>query len=61
MSRRIDKQINSELYRAVKNLGAKSDLLSIVGSRFDTLTDDVILEMLREWNKYTEAEMKKAK
>ncbi len=40
----------SELYEAFQRLGAKSDLLSIVGSWGDTMDDEWVLSALREWN-----------
>ena len=39
-----------ELYEAIRKLGAKSDLLGIVGSYGDTLPDDEVLHALRRWN-----------
>jgi hypothetical protein len=43
-------KIAHELYEAVRKLGAKSDLLSIIGSFGDTLNDEEVLEALRDWN-----------
>lgn len=39
-----------ELYQAARSLGAKSDLLGIIGSFGDTLDDDEVLRQLRRWN-----------
>lgn len=44
-------QIKDELYQACEHLGAKSDLLCIIGSWGDTMTDEEILEDLRVWNR----------
>jgi hypothetical protein len=46
-------KITAELYRALEELGAKSDLLSIVGSWGDSLSDEQVLSMLRAWNATT--------
>ncbi|MDN3551485.1 hypothetical protein [Mucilaginibacter aquaedulcis] len=42
--------ISNEIAYAMHTLGAKSDLLSIIGSWGDTLPSDQILNMLKEWN-----------
>jgi hypothetical protein len=39
-----------EAQRELRNLGADIDLRSIVDSWQDTLDDELILEMLRNWN-----------
>ena len=39
-----------ELYTAIQKLGGKSDLLGIVGSYGDTMSDDDVLHALRQWN-----------
>ena len=39
-----------EIYRAFEALGADRKLLATVGSWGDTLDDDEVLELLREWN-----------
>ena len=41
---------SQELYQAFQRLGAKSDLLSIVGSWGDTLDLNGVLSALLEWN-----------
>jgi hypothetical protein len=41
-----------ECTKAAKNLGAKSDLLGILCSYGETLTDDEVLEELRHWNSF---------
>lgn len=43
------KGIIHNLIEAVDALGAKSDLLSIVGSFGDTLTDTEVFQQLEEW------------
>lgn len=42
--------ITREIYKACQSLGAKSDLLAIIGSIGDTLPDEEILWLLEEWN-----------
>lgn len=39
-----------ELGDAIKNLGGKSDILSITCSFRNTLSDEEVLAMLKEWN-----------
>ncbi len=46
----IKGEIAVELYEAARHLGAKSDLLRIIGSYGDTLCDEEVLDQLREWN-----------
>jgi hypothetical protein len=46
----IKAAIALEFYEAARKLGAKSDLLSIIGSYGDTLKDQDVLEALRYWN-----------
>lgn len=43
-------QIANELYIAMERLGAGPDLLSIIGSYGDTLDDEEIFALLREYN-----------
>jgi|SRR5215470_1370724 len=43
-------QIAKELYVAMEGLGAAPNLLSIIGSYGDTLSDEEILALLREHN-----------
>ena len=43
-------QIAHELYRALQSLGADNELLSVVGSYGDTLDDDDVLALLKNWN-----------
>jgi hypothetical protein len=38
------------LYTVFEQLGAKSDLLGIVGSYGDTMPDEWVLEQLKRWN-----------
>ena len=49
-------EIATELYKAVKVLGAKSDLLQWIGSYGDTRTDEDVLDGLRKWNAHKEAQ-----
>lgn len=49
-------EIAAELYEAARKLGAKSDLLMIIGSWDDTRDDVWVLDQLRRWNA---AQMKK--
>ena len=44
----------TELYKALDLLGAKSDLLGIVGSWGDTQDDEWVLTELRAWNERQE-------
>lgn len=46
----LQHSIKNEIATALINFGAKSDLMSIIGSWGDTLHEDEILEMLKEWN-----------
>lgn len=50
------KRTLAEIYHTLQAHGAKSDLLSIVGSYHDTQTDDWVLEQLRRWNAAREDE-----
>jgi hypothetical protein len=45
-----DIQIMVEIGKAFASFGAKSDLMCIIGSYRDTLPDDEILQMLKEYN-----------
>lgn len=45
-------EIIKELCKAVKVLGATSDLLAITGSYGDTLDDKEVLRMLKKWNDF---------
>jgi len=38
------------IYSVFEQLGAKSDLLGIIGSYGDTMLDEWVLEQLRRWN-----------
>ncbi|MFI0848665.1 hypothetical protein [Mesorhizobium sp. IMUNJ 23232] len=38
------------MYDALQRAGGKSDILSIIGSYRDTLSDDEVLERLQHWN-----------
>jgi hypothetical protein len=43
-------EIVHELGKTVAKLGAQSDLLCIIGSFRDTLDDEEVLDMLKDWN-----------
>lgn len=43
------------LYPLFKQLGAQSDLLDIIRSYGDTLTDEEVLSALRRWNEQQRA------
>jgi hypothetical protein len=43
-------KIITEVYRAMKGLGAPPLLLGIVGAWGETLTDEEVLIALRDWN-----------
>lgn len=47
----IKAQIAAQLYTTLERLGADEELLAIVGSMNDTLTDKEILRMLEEYNR----------
>jgi len=42
--------IVQELYRTFQKLGAPPELLGVIGSWGDTLSDEEVLTMLRVWN-----------
>jgi hypothetical protein len=43
-------QIAGGIYTVFERLGADAELLAVVGSWRDTLTDEEVLSMLREFN-----------
>ena len=47
---KIEQQIRSEIYRAFELLGAGRELLCTIGSWGDTLSDEEVLTLLKEWN-----------
>ena len=49
MTQRLRAQIAEELFTAMERLGAEPDLLSIVGSWGDTLDDEEVLALLKEY------------
>ena len=51
----MDKQaeIRAEVVKALERLGADPQLVAIVASWGDKLSDALVLEMLREWNNGT--------
>ena len=46
----VEQEIRSEIYVAFEKLGAGSDLLATIGSWGDTLVDEEVLTLLKEWN-----------
>ena len=45
-----DYQIKNQLYNTLRKLGLKSDILSIIGSWKDSMSDEDTLRMLKEFN-----------
>jgi hypothetical protein len=43
-------EIAAELYKALEHLDANSDLLALVGSYGETLDDETVLALLKEYN-----------
>ena len=43
-------QIRSEIYLAMERLGAPTPLLAAIGSWGDTLSDEAVLALLKDWN-----------
>ncbi len=54
----VKREIINELYRAFVLLGARMDLLSIVGSWKDSLSDQDVLSGVKAWNNSTLEELK---
>lgn len=50
----IEGEIRSEIYRACELLGADRELLGTVGSWGDSLNDEEVLKLLKEWNEAEE-------
>ena len=50
----IQNKIIAEVYKAFEKFGATSEMLAIVGSWGDTLTDTEVFEMLAHWNSVTQ-------
>ena len=50
-SHQTEMAIRQEVYKAFQSFGAKSDILSLIGSWGDTLEDEDILSGLQHWNK----------
>jgi len=46
----IKNKIIYQLYSTVEILGGKSDILSILGSFDDTLSDEDVLDEIKVWN-----------
>lgn len=49
----VNQEVVTEIYKAMRKLGAKSDLLGIVGSWGESLPEPQVLIMLRGWNEAT--------
>ena len=54
----INREVVSEIYRALVLLGAEADLLGTVGSWGDSLSEEDVLSGLRCWNQATLKEIK---
>jgi hypothetical protein len=54
----IEQQIRSEIYRAMEYLGADLELLATVGSWGDTLPDEAVLALLKDWNEHGQTHQK---
>ena len=55
----IDREIINQIYIALELLGAKMDLLTIIGSWYEpTMSKDDVLLDLRAWNNATLEELK---
>jgi hypothetical protein len=48
-------QIRAEIYIAMERLGAPPRLLAVIGSWGDTLSDEAVLALLKEWNETGQA------
>ena len=51
----LEMQIRSEIYVAMESLGAPPRLLAVIGSWGDTLSDEAVLALLKEWNETGQA------
>jgi hypothetical protein len=49
----VNREVVAEIYRSLETLGAKFDLLGIVGSWGDSLPESQVLRLLRAWNNST--------
>jgi len=45
----IDQEIWNEVCLLIQSLGAGIEIMSVVGSRFDTLSDSEVLEMMKQY------------
>lgn len=43
-------ELQAEIYRTLERLDAPPELLAIIGSIGDTLTEDEALALLQQWN-----------
>lgn len=50
----MKKEIKEQIYKAIEKLGGKSDILAIIGSIDDTMTDEEIIVELETWNNLSE-------
>jgi len=46
----IDREIRAQIYCAFEVLGADAYLLGVVGSWGDTIGDEEVLKLLKQWN-----------
>ena len=53
----INPQIVHKLYRVIALLGGQPDILAVVGSIGDTLTDEEALSELNDWIKKRESDL----
>jgi hypothetical protein len=56
-ARPVNREIVREVYKAMVFLGARSDLLSVVGSWGDSLTDAEVLHELRKGNEFAAVDL----
>ena len=52
----IEADIRAEIYRAFEVLGADAYLLGVIGSWGDTIGDEEVLNLLKQWNESGEKE-----
>lgn len=51
------KEVKNELYKAFKRLGATHELLCIIGSWGEEISEEESLEDLKYWNKVKKSEL----
>ena len=57
----IAESIIREVYRSMELLGADEQLLSLIGSWNETLSDEIVLDGLRLWVKLKKAEVRRSR